>query len=73
MRPTLSMRTCIPGVSDPRSHELVRYSRRANSKSPVQENAMDRLVHSNELYTDLAQGTLPQFSYLNPGANLAFP
>ncbi|OQV08704.1 hypothetical protein CLAIMM_12932 isoform 2 [Cladophialophora immunda] len=32
----------------------------------VQENAMDRLVHSNEFYSDLANGTLPQFSYYNP-------
>lgn len=32
----------------------------------MQENAIDRLVHANEFYSDLANGTLPQFSYINP-------
>ena len=32
----------------------------------VQENAKDQLVHSSEFYSDLANGTLPQFSYYNP-------
>lgn len=32
----------------------------------VQQNAMDKIVHSNEFYSDLAAGTLPQFSYVNP-------
>jgi len=32
----------------------------------VQDNAMDKLVHANEFYNDLEQGTLPQFSYINP-------
>lgn len=32
----------------------------------VQENAMDKLVHASEFYDDLEQGTLPQFSYINP-------
>lgn len=32
----------------------------------VQENAIDKLVHANEFYNDLEQGTLPQFSYINP-------
>ncbi|KAK9371757.1 phosphatidylglycerol specific phospholipase [Lipomyces chichibuensis] len=32
----------------------------------VQENAMDKLVHADEFYRDLEQGTLPQFSYINP-------
>jgi phospholipase C len=27
---------------------------------------MDQLVHSSEFYSDLANGTLPQFSYYNP-------
>ena len=32
----------------------------------VQDNAMDKLVHANEFYEDLKEGTLPQFSYINP-------
>ncbi|KAK9251522.1 phosphatidylglycerol specific phospholipase [Lipomyces tetrasporus] len=32
----------------------------------VQENAMDKIVHADEFYRDLEQGTLPQFSYINP-------
>ncbi|OZJ03661.1 hypothetical protein BZG36_03528 [Bifiguratus adelaidae] len=32
----------------------------------VQENAMDKLVHASEFYSDLANGTLPTFSYINP-------
>ncbi|KAI0475645.1 phosphatidylglycerol specific phospholipase [Xylariaceae sp. FL0804] len=32
----------------------------------VQDNAMDRLVHADEFYADLANGTLPTFSYINP-------
>jgi len=32
----------------------------------VQDNAIDQLVHANEFYSDLEQGTLPQFSYINP-------
>ncbi|OZJ04694.1 hypothetical protein BZG36_02554 [Bifiguratus adelaidae] len=32
----------------------------------VQENAMDKLVHASEFYDDLANGTLPTFSYINP-------
>ncbi|KAK8177205.1 phosphatidylglycerol specific phospholipase [Phyllosticta citrichinensis] len=32
----------------------------------VQENAMERLVHSDEFYSDIANGTLPAFSYYNP-------
>ncbi|KAK8196512.1 hypothetical protein M8818_006677 [Zalaria obscura] len=32
----------------------------------VQENAMDRLVHADQFYKDLEDGTLPQFSYINP-------
>ncbi|GAQ43204.1 hypothetical protein AtubIFM55763_003477 [Aspergillus tubingensis] len=32
----------------------------------VQDNAMDRLVHSDQFYRDLEEGTLPQFSYYNP-------
>lgn len=32
----------------------------------VQQNAMDRLVHADEFYSDLANGTLPTFSYINP-------
>lgn len=27
---------------------------------------MDRLAHADEFYRDLEQGTLPQFSYINP-------
>lgn len=32
----------------------------------VQDNAMDRLVHADQFYKDLEDGTLPQFSYINP-------
>ncbi|KAJ6093152.1 hypothetical protein N7486_008441 [Penicillium sp. IBT 16267x] len=32
----------------------------------VQDNAMDKLVHASEFYTDLEEGTLPTFSYINP-------
>jgi phospholipase C len=32
----------------------------------VQENALDRIQHSTQFYSDLANGTLPQFSYINP-------
>ena len=32
----------------------------------VQDNAMSQIVHSNEFYSDIANGTLPQFSYYNP-------
>ena len=32
----------------------------------VQENAMDKLVHADEFYADLENGTLPTFSYINP-------
>ncbi|KAJ5584555.1 uncharacterized protein N7459_004355 [Penicillium hispanicum] len=32
----------------------------------VQDNAMDRLVHADEFYRDLEEGTLPTFSYINP-------
>lgn len=32
----------------------------------VQDNTMDKLVHANEFYDDLKEGTLPQFSYINP-------
>lgn len=32
----------------------------------VQDNAMDKIVHATEFYDDLKQGTLPQFSYINP-------
>ena len=32
----------------------------------VQKNAMDKLVHANEFYNDIEQGTLPEFSYINP-------
>lgn len=35
----------------------------------VQHNALDKLVHANEFYADLANGTLPQFSYINPEAS----
>lgn len=34
--------------------------------SYVQENAMEKLVHASEFYSDLANGTLPTFSYINP-------
>lgn len=32
----------------------------------VQENAKSQLVHADEFYLDLQQGTLPTFSYINP-------
>ena len=32
----------------------------------VQQNAMNQIVHATELWSDIANGTLPQFSYLNP-------
>ncbi|KAJ5287504.1 hypothetical protein N7478_003190 [Penicillium angulare] len=32
----------------------------------VQDNAMDNLAHASEFYSDLEQGTLPTFSYINP-------
>ncbi|KAK4561567.1 hypothetical protein LTR86_004246 [Recurvomyces mirabilis] len=32
----------------------------------VQENAMDKLVTADKFYDDLKDGTLPQFSYINP-------
>lgn len=32
----------------------------------VQDNAKDQLVTADHFYTDLEQGTLPQFSYINP-------
>ncbi|XTI92944.1 phosphatidylglycerol specific phospholipase [Cenococcum geophilum] len=32
----------------------------------VQQNAMDKIVHADEFYSDLANGTLPTFSYINP-------
>lgn len=32
----------------------------------VQENAVDKLQHASQIFTDLAEGTLPQFSYYNP-------
>ncbi|KAJ5792935.1 uncharacterized protein N7503_008913 [Penicillium pulvis] len=32
----------------------------------VQDNAMDRLAHASQFYTDLEEGTLPTFSYINP-------
>ncbi|KAF2149023.1 phospholipase C [Myriangium duriaei CBS 260.36] len=32
----------------------------------VQDNAMDKLVHADQFYSDLQAGTLPQFSYINP-------
>lgn len=27
---------------------------------------MDKLVHADEFYNDIANGTLPTFSYINP-------
>ncbi|RQM04802.1 hypothetical protein DH86_00004034 [Scytalidium sp. 3C] len=33
----------------------------------VQDNAMDKLVHASEFFNDVANGTLPSFSYINPG------
>ena len=32
----------------------------------VQQNAIDKIVHADEFYSDLANGTLPTFSYINP-------
>jgi phospholipase C len=32
----------------------------------VQDNDMDKLVHADQFYADLAAGTLPAFSYINP-------
>lgn len=32
----------------------------------VQKNAMSQLVHADQFYKDLQQGTLPTFSYINP-------
>ncbi|KAJ9494239.1 hypothetical protein LTR99_003100 [Exophiala xenobiotica] len=32
----------------------------------VQDNSMDKIVHADQFYADLANGTLPQFSYINP-------
>ncbi|GAD93287.1 phosphatidylglycerol specific phospholipase [Paecilomyces variotii No. 5] len=32
----------------------------------VQDNAMDRLVHADQFTRDLEEGTLPEFSYINP-------
>ncbi|KAJ5953118.1 hypothetical protein N7454_000014 [Penicillium verhagenii] len=32
----------------------------------VQDNAMDRLAHASDFFTDLKEGTLPTFSYINP-------
>lgn len=32
----------------------------------VQDNDMDKLVHATEFYSDLENGTLPTFSYINP-------
>ncbi|KAK3634031.1 hypothetical protein LTR56_015499 [Elasticomyces elasticus] len=32
----------------------------------VQENAMEKLVTADNFYSDLANGTLPTFSYINP-------
>jgi phospholipase C len=32
----------------------------------VQDNAMDKLVHADQFYEDLANNNLPQFSYINP-------
>lgn len=32
----------------------------------VQKNDMDKLVHANQFYWDIGNGTLPQFSYINP-------
>ncbi|KAF2100555.1 phospholipase, PLC-D [Rhizodiscina lignyota] len=32
----------------------------------VLKNDMDKVVHADQLYKDLEEGTLPQFSYLNP-------
>ncbi|KAK4940639.1 hypothetical protein LTR10_019269 [Elasticomyces elasticus] len=32
----------------------------------VQENSMEKIVHADEFFSDIANGTLPQFSYINP-------
>ncbi|GAB5590147.1 hypothetical protein Unana1_05047 [Umbelopsis nana] len=32
----------------------------------VQENAMDQIVHADQFYKDIEEGTLPEFSYYNP-------
>ncbi|PLN74600.1 phosphoesterase-domain-containing protein [Aspergillus taichungensis] len=32
----------------------------------VQDNAQDHLAHADEFYSDLEEGTLPTFSYINP-------
>ncbi|KAF2086101.1 phospholipase C [Saccharata proteae CBS 121410] len=32
----------------------------------VQDNNMDRIVHADQFYYDLGNGTLPSFSYINP-------
>ncbi|RFU27221.1 hypothetical protein B7463_g9100, partial [Scytalidium lignicola] len=32
----------------------------------TQDNALDHLVHADQLFRDLEEGTLPQFSYYNP-------
>ena len=39
----------------------------------VQENAMDRLQTADHFYSDLANGTLPTFSYINPGTQALMP
>ncbi|KAK9454002.1 phosphatidylglycerol specific phospholipase [Dipodascopsis uninucleata] len=32
----------------------------------VQDHDMDRIVHADQFYKDIQEGTLPQFSYINP-------
>ncbi|KAL1988139.1 hypothetical protein VTN96DRAFT_669 [Rasamsonia emersonii] len=32
----------------------------------VQDNAMENIVHADQFYRDLQEGTLPQFAYYNP-------
>ncbi|RQM04924.1 hypothetical protein DH86_00002716 [Scytalidium sp. 3C] len=32
----------------------------------TQDNALDKLVHADEIIRDLVEGTLPQFSFYNP-------
>lgn len=32
----------------------------------VQDNSMEKIVHADQFFTDLATGNLPQFSYINP-------
>ena len=32
----------------------------------MQDNAQDHLAHADEFYSDLEEGTLPTFSYINP-------